>query len=73
MAKKITLWVGTHKGLFKFETTKARKRWQLSGPYLAGWEVSSVLPDNGSLLVGTTHYVYGATIRVSRDGGESQI
>jgi hypothetical protein len=71
MAKKITLWVGTHKGLFKFETTKARKKWQLSGPYLAGWEVSSVLPDNGSLLVGTTHYVYGATIRVSRDGGET--
>jgi phage pi2 protein 07 len=71
MAKKITLWVGTQKGLFKFETTKSRKKWQLSGPLLAGWEVSSILPHADKLLVGTSHYVYGATIRVSRDGGET--
>jgi ligand-binding sensor domain-containing protein len=71
MAKKITLWVGTQKGLFKFESSKARKKWQLSGPYLAGWEVSSILPEVDKLLVGTSHYVYGATIRSSKDGGET--
>lgn len=69
--KKITLFVGTQKGLFKFESTKARKKWQLSGPYLAGWEVSSLLPQKDNLLAGTSHYVYGATVRVSHDGGET--
>ena len=71
MAKKITLWVGTQKGLFKYESSKARKKWQMSGPYLAGWEVLSVLPQDDKLLVGTSHFVYGATIRVSHDGGET--
>ena len=71
MAKKMMLWVGTQKGLFKYESTKARKKWQLSGPYLAGWEVSSILPQADKLLAGTSHYVYGATIRISRDGGET--
>jgi hypothetical protein len=71
MAKKFTLFIGTQKGLFKFESSKARKKWQLSGPYLAGWEVSSILPQADNLLVGTSHYVYGATIRSSRDGGET--
>jgi ligand-binding sensor domain-containing protein len=71
MAKKITLFVGTQKGLFKFESTKARKKWQLSGPLLAGWEVSSLLPQADALLAGTSHYVYGATVRVSHDGGET--
>jgi hypothetical protein len=70
MAKKITLFVGTNKGLFTFESND-RKTWELREPFLAGWEVSSILPDNEAIMVGTSHYVYGATIRTSTDGGNT--
>ncbi|MGL4612048.1 MAG: WD40/YVTN/BNR-like repeat-containing protein [Trueperaceae bacterium] len=70
MANKITLFVGTNKGLFTYES-KDRKTWELRDPFLAGWEVSSILPGLESIMVGTSHFVYGATIRVSRDGGET--
>ncbi len=64
------LFVGTEKGLFVYSTSD-RKSWTLSEPMLAGWEVSSVLPLKDKWLVGTTHYVYGATIRQSKDEGKS--
>lgn len=71
MAEQLVL-VGTEKGAFT-----ARRRdgvWHTSGPHLPGWEVSALtLVGNGRprLLAGTTHYVYGATIRSSDDWGES--
>jgi hypothetical protein len=70
MSKKISLFVGTTKGLFAFES-EDRKNWKLREPFLPGWEVSSILPSHDSMMVGTTHYVYGATIRISRDGGQT--
>jgi hypothetical protein len=72
MANKITLFVGTNKGLFTYES-EDRKKWELRDPFLPGWEVSSLLTSQDSLMVGTSHFVYGATIRVSNDGGETFI
>jgi hypothetical protein len=70
MANKTTLFVGTNKGLFTFES-KDRKTWELRDPFLPGWEVSSILPSHDSIMVGTSHFVYGATIRTSKDGGQT--
>jgi ligand-binding sensor domain-containing protein len=70
MANKTTLFVGTNKGLFTFES-RDRKTWELRDPFLPGWEVSSILPSHDSLMVGTSHFVYGATIRTSTDGGRT--
>lgn len=65
--------VGTAKGLFTYRHTAGQ--WKLAGPFLSGWEVSSLLlqPNGGTphILAGTVHYAYGATIRKSVDGGET--
>ena len=66
--------VGTEKGAFTARFDESSARWRTSGPHLPGWEVSALtLAGNGKprLLAGTTHYVYGATIRSSDDMGET--
>jgi photosystem II stability/assembly factor-like uncharacterized protein len=64
--------IGTNKGAFFFHGDKARKNWTVSGPHLPGWEVSAIHRDRGGLIfLGTTHYVYGATFRVSDDMGKT--
>jgi len=66
--------VGTTKGAFFFYSDPARQNWQMTGPHLEGWEVASVLGDsrNGNrIFAGTNHYVYGTTIRLSEDFGET--
>ncbi|MCA9838493.1 MAG: hypothetical protein KC422_16365 [Trueperaceae bacterium] len=66
----IRLFVGTEKGLFIYSSPD-RQIWNLEEPLLPGWEVSSVLPLKDKWLLGTTHYVYGATIRQSTDEGKT--
>ncbi len=62
--------VGTIKGLWILSETGS-KGWSVEGPSLGGWEVSATLAIPGRLLVGTTHYAYGATIRISDDNGKT--
>ena len=64
--------VGTGKGAFFFRGDPSRKDWSLSGPHLAGWEISALHMDRGGrIYAGTTHYSYGATFRVSDDMGKT--
>lgn len=71
------VFVGTTKGLFCYRAdAKSRDAWTLGEPMLPGWEVSSIgIVKNGGptprLIVGTTHYAYGATLRVSDDLGKT--
>lgn len=69
---RVTLAVGTQKGLFLFEGGEGGP-FELAGHYLEGWEISSLLvrPTNDTLdlIAGTTHYAYGPVLRRSRDGG----
>jgi photosystem II stability/assembly factor-like uncharacterized protein len=70
----VVVLVGTVKGAFFFYSDTARRTWEMTGPHLAGWEVSSLLGDpnqKGRIYAGTGHFVYGPTIRVSEDGGET--
>lgn len=71
---ELLLLVGTEKGAFTARYDESAALWRTSGPHLPGWEVSALtLVDDGKprLLAGTTHYVYGATIRSSEDMGET--
>lgn len=74
MAKRVRLLIGTNKGIFIYSSTVERQDWSLQGPYLPGWEAYSVLGDSRSgnlLYAGTSHAAYGATIRISRNEGET--
>ena len=73
-----TIAVGTIKGLFILEQQgpdPATADWGLRGPYLAGWESTTVLLEQRDgrleLLAGLGSYVYGPHVRRSLDGGES--
>jgi photosystem II stability/assembly factor-like uncharacterized protein len=77
---KITLLVGTTRGAFFFHSDANRKNWTMTGPHLDGWEIYSlcgVRAPNGNghgserIFAGTSHFVYGPTIRVSADLGET--
>jgi hypothetical protein len=74
MRQKIVVLVGTVKGLFFFESDLNRREWKLGGPSLAGWEVYSILGDNRHgprLYAGASHFVYGPTVRISDDLGQT--
>lgn len=67
---ELLLLIGTEKGAFTARHDGTG--WRTTGPHLPGWEVSALtLVGDGRprLLAGTTHYVYGATIRASEDMG----
>lgn len=71
----VMLLVGTTKGLFTYRSGPDRADWVMDGPLQPGWEISAIAAIHGQhrprLLVGTTHYAYGATIRASDDLGKT--
>ena len=72
IATQTHLVLGTSKGLFAY--TGEGSGWKLAAPMLEGWEVSTVLTDPADaarILAATVHWSYGATIRESRDGGQT--
>jgi photosystem II stability/assembly factor-like uncharacterized protein len=71
-ASKVTLLVGTARGAFFFHSDAGRQNWEMTGPHLDGWEIYSLYGDNhrrNRVFAGTSHFVYGPTIRVSDDFG----
>lgn len=74
MPSNVTLLVGTTKGAFFFHSDTKRQEWRMTGPHLPGWEIYSLLGDSrhsNRIYAGTSHYVYGPTVRVSDDLGET--
>lgn len=74
MAKQVLVLVGTQKGAFCYRSDTSRRDWGLTGPHLPGWEFYSLLGDsrNGHrLFAGTSHFVYGPSLRVSEDFGQT--
>lgn len=82
MAVNVTVLVGTTKGAFFLHSDTTRHNWELTGPHLDGWEIYSVAPaansdqahngiksPNNRIFSGTSHFVYGPTIRFSDDLG----
>jgi photosystem II stability/assembly factor-like uncharacterized protein len=71
---KVRILVGTRKGAFVLESDGARKRWGVSGPHFAGWEVyhlkgSAAEPDR--IYVSQSSSWFGQQIQRSSDGGKS--
>lgn len=67
------LGVGTRKGLFLFDR-KPGGDWAMRDPILPEWEVNALLlnsNDPDHLMIGTSHWSWGPTIRESRDGGKT--
>jgi len=64
--------VGTRKGAFILTSNEKRKRWKVSGPFFAGWEIYHV---NGSpadpdrLYASQSNGWFGQVIQRSNDGG----
>lgn len=68
----VQLVVGTTNGLFLYRSDITRQRWQMDGPFLAGWSIDSVLGDSRHgqrIFAGISHPTYASTIRLSEDGG----
>ena len=66
--------VGTRKGAFILTSTEKRKRWDVSGPHFAGWEIyhlngSPADPDR--LYASQTSGWFGQMIQRSNDGGKT--
>jgi hypothetical protein len=66
--------VGTRKGAFILTSTEKRKRWKVSGPHFAGWEIyhlkgSPADPDR--LYASQTSGWFGQVIQRSNDGGQT--
>jgi photosystem II stability/assembly factor-like uncharacterized protein len=71
---RVRVLVGTRKGAFILTSDGARKRWKVSGPHFAGWEIyhakgSPVDPNR--IYVSQTSGWFGQIIQCSDDGGKT--
>ncbi len=71
---RIRLLVGTKKGAFVLTADGSRKRWRVSGPHFAGWEIyhlkaSPAAPER--IWASQTSSWFGQVVQRSDDGGKS--
>jgi len=66
--------VGTHKGAFVLTSDGKRAKWDVSGPFFAGWEVYHVKgspADPNRIYASQTSSWFGQIIQRSDDGGKT--
>src|SRR5512137_2868403 len=66
--------VGTRKGAFVLTSDAKRKRWDISGPHFAGWEIYHLKGspvDPNRLYASQTSGWFGQIIQRSNDGGRT--
>ena len=71
---KVRLLVGTRKGAFVLESDGTRKRWKVSGPHFAGWEIYHVKgspADPDRIYCSQSSGWFGQVIQRSNDGGKT--
>ena len=71
---KVRVLVGTRKGAFMLTADGARKRWKVSGPHFAGWEIYHVKGspvDANRIYASQTSAWFGQIIQRSDDGGKT--
>ena len=71
---KVRVLVGTHKGAFILTADGKRDKWDVSGPFFAGWEIyhlkgSPADPDR--IFASQTSGWFGQTMQRSDDGGKT--
>jgi photosystem II stability/assembly factor-like uncharacterized protein len=70
----IRVLVGTRKGAFILTSTGKRKRWKVSGPHFAGWEIYHLKGspvDPNRIYASQSSGWFGQVIQRSCDGGET--
>ena len=70
----VRLLVGTRKGAFVLTSDDARKKWDVSGPHFAGWEVYHVKgspADPNRIYASQSTGWFGQLIQRSNDGGRT--
>ena len=70
----IRILVGTRKGAFILTADSGRKKWSVSGPHFAGWEVFHVKgspADPNRIYASQTSSWFGQIIQRSDDGGQT--
>ena len=71
---RVRVLVGTRKGAFALESDGKRKRWDISGPHFAGWEIYHLKgspADQNRLYASQSSSWLGQVIQRSNDGGKS--
>src|SRR5438445_2931023 len=71
---KLRVLVGTRKGAFILTADGARKRWKVSGPHFAGWEIYHVkgsTVDPNRIYASQTSGWFGQIMQRSDDGGKT--
>ncbi len=71
---RVSLLIGTRKGLFLASSSASRRAWTLDGPYLAGYEVYHAIfdpRDPATAYAAVRHTVWGAHVHRSQDGGRA--
>lgn len=71
---RVTLLVGTRKGLFRASSSERRDDWKLEGPFIPGYEVYCAILDPRDLSRGyaaANHIVWGSHIYRSEDGAST--
>jgi hypothetical protein len=66
--------VGTRKGAFTLTSDEGRKKWDVSGPHFAGWEIYHIKgspADPDRLYASQTSSWFGQLIQRSSDGGRT--
>ena len=73
MAGKVTVLVGTTKGVFLIDGGTGRSGWKVRGPFCNGWPINHVVgdPASGTIWAGGGGDWHGAGIWRSADGGAS--
>jgi photosystem II stability/assembly factor-like uncharacterized protein len=70
----VRLLVGTRKGAFVLTSDAKRRRWDISGPHFAGWEIYHLTgsrADPNRLYASQTSGWFGQLIQRSSDGGKT--
>ena len=71
---RVRVLAGTRKGAFIMEADGTRKKWKVSGPHFAGWEIYHVKgspADPNRLYASQTSGWFGQVIQRSSDGGKT--
>ena len=71
---KVRVLVGTRKGAFILASDGKRKRWDVSGPHFAGWEIYHLKGspvDPNRLYASQSSGWFGQLIQRSNDGGQT--
>jgi photosystem II stability/assembly factor-like uncharacterized protein len=74
LMSRVRVLVGTHKGAFILSADGKREKWEVSGPFFAGWDIYHLKGspvDPNRIYASQTSAWFGQIIQRSNDGGKT--